>query len=26
VYLQELKRDGAIQENMMDDVLFYTAV
>ncbi len=26
VYLQELKRDGAIQENMMDNVLFYTAV
>ena len=24
VYLQELKRDGAIQENMVDGVLFYT--
>ncbi|MRS03253.1 MBL fold metallo-hydrolase [bacterium] len=26
VYLQELKRDGAIQESMMNGVLFYTAV
>jgi len=26
VYLQELKRDGAIQENTRDGVLFYTAV
>lgn len=26
VYLQELKRDGSIEENMMDSVLFYTAV
>lgn len=26
VYLQELKRDGAIEENTRDGVLFYTAV
>jgi glyoxylase-like metal-dependent hydrolase (beta-lactamase superfamily II) len=26
VYLQKLKRDGAVKENIIDNVLFYTAV